>query len=149
MEGAGKYDAETTAVRESTGADVVILVVVGGSRGSGFSVRISARDSQDMAIRGAITMRMVADELDRDVQRMMGVGLHARTRGVIQAARSTLGMIAYGLGTVSVELRKRESGAPALEHLKVAVQSMNVAHDALQRALDSLSTARTRTEKPS
>lgn len=37
--GPGKYDAETTIVRVTTGARGVLLMVVGGERGNGFSVQ--------------------------------------------------------------------------------------------------------------
>lgn len=39
MIGPGKYDALTTHVREQSQADGVIVVVLNGARGSGFSVQ--------------------------------------------------------------------------------------------------------------
>jgi predicted ATPase with chaperone activity len=39
MRGPGKYDEAATAAREATGAAGVILIVVGGKLGSGFSVQ--------------------------------------------------------------------------------------------------------------
>lgn len=37
--GPGKYDDMCTMVREATGAQAVVVVIVGGSRGDGFSVQ--------------------------------------------------------------------------------------------------------------
>ncbi len=37
--GPGKYDDVATMVRESTQAEAVIIMVVGGNKGSGFSVQ--------------------------------------------------------------------------------------------------------------
>jgi len=37
--GPGKYDDACTIVREMTGADCVLVAVIGGSRGHGFSVQ--------------------------------------------------------------------------------------------------------------
>jgi hypothetical protein len=39
--GPGKYDDVCTIVREETDATVAIVIVVGGSRGDGFSVQTS------------------------------------------------------------------------------------------------------------
>lgn len=41
--GPGKYDDEATAVREATGAAGVVLIVLGGGKGSGFSVQTKAK----------------------------------------------------------------------------------------------------------
>lgn len=38
--GAGKYDDAATAARESTKAAGVLLIVLGGEKGSGFSVQV-------------------------------------------------------------------------------------------------------------
>lgn len=37
--GPGKYDDACTVARESTGADAVVLIVLGGEHGAGFSVQ--------------------------------------------------------------------------------------------------------------
>lgn len=42
MNGPGKYDDLCTHVREATGADAVVLIVLNGSKGSGFSVQVIA-----------------------------------------------------------------------------------------------------------
>lgn len=39
LNGPGKYDAECTAAREGTQAEAVMLIVLNGSRGSGFAVQ--------------------------------------------------------------------------------------------------------------
>jgi len=45
--GPGKYDDECTQARMSTGADAVILLIVGGNRGHGFSVQCVNEDLQN------------------------------------------------------------------------------------------------------
>lgn len=37
--GPGKYDAQATYVRETSGAQAVVVIVLEGSQGSGFSVQ--------------------------------------------------------------------------------------------------------------
>lgn len=37
--GAGRYDSEVTALRERYHADGVVLIVLGGDKGAGFSVQ--------------------------------------------------------------------------------------------------------------
>ena len=39
MRGPGKYDPQCTVARESTGARLVCLIVIGGDQGEGFSVQ--------------------------------------------------------------------------------------------------------------
>ncbi len=39
MIGPGKYDDACTVVREMTGADCVLVAVIGGKKGAGFSVQ--------------------------------------------------------------------------------------------------------------
>jgi hypothetical protein len=46
--GPGKYDEVTTKVRAETEADGVILVVLGGNKGNGFSVQASAEVLLDL-----------------------------------------------------------------------------------------------------
>lgn len=38
-DGPGKYDALATHVREATGAEGVVIMVVGGNQGNGFAVQ--------------------------------------------------------------------------------------------------------------
>lgn len=61
----GKYDKEATMVRDSTSAAMVFLLVVGGDRGSGFSVQSVDPKLIRMA---ADTLREVAEQIDRENQ---------------------------------------------------------------------------------
>lgn len=58
--GPGKYDAECTRLQEELKAHGVLLVVVGGDRGNGFSV------SATLPVVAALPklLRQVADEID-------------------------------------------------------------------------------------
>jgi hypothetical protein len=62
--GPGKYDDLTTRIREETGADAVVLLVLGGNRGHGFSVQ--AIPPTFPAIVEAL--RKAADQIKRDAQ---------------------------------------------------------------------------------
>ena len=44
MIGPGKYDDEASIARIATGASGVVLIILGGSKGSGFSVQASLPD---------------------------------------------------------------------------------------------------------
>ena len=61
-QGPGKYDDICTEARVAASAEAVVLIVLGGEKGSGFSVQ---------AIEGDITRRLpallrsVADEIER------------------------------------------------------------------------------------
>lgn len=67
MKGPGKYDDECSALLKSLRADVVMLIVLGGERRSGFSV--SAHISQRARLRehGPDMLRSVADQLATDL----------------------------------------------------------------------------------
>jgi hypothetical protein len=65
--GPGKYDDVATTARELTGARAVVVIVLGGNKGSGFSVQaeLGARDSvapENMAR----LLRAVADEIEAE-----------------------------------------------------------------------------------
>jgi hypothetical protein len=62
--GAGKYDDECSRIRNELKAEGVMLVVIGGPKGSGFSCQASAWDLP----RFASVMRNAADQLDADLQ---------------------------------------------------------------------------------
>jgi hypothetical protein len=62
MLGPGKYDAEATAAFEQTEAQGVILIVLGGNRGHGFSAQVTA---EAMAAIPAL-LRAVADQIEAD-----------------------------------------------------------------------------------
>lgn len=63
--GPGKYDGITTLVREQTEAYAVILMVIDGNRGTGFSVQ-----TRDPALVAGLPsfLRIVADEIEVDLQ---------------------------------------------------------------------------------
>jgi hypothetical protein len=64
MIGPGKYDAETTVVRERIGATAVVLIVVDGKAGSGFSVQAPAY----VVERLPTALRVMADEIERTLK---------------------------------------------------------------------------------
>lgn len=64
--GAGKYDDMATFVRVTTKADAVIVGVIRGREGSGFSAQ--GRPNVDLS-RIPHWLRQIADELERDAQR--------------------------------------------------------------------------------
>jgi hypothetical protein len=61
-QGAGKYDDAATAVRVATGAQGVVLIVVGGWEGSGFSVQGPVPLLKDLPN----ILRYMADQIERD-----------------------------------------------------------------------------------
>ena len=63
MEGPGKYDRITTAVRFETEAEAVVLVILGGRLGHGFSVQTQPERRIDLVK----TLRAVADEIERNI----------------------------------------------------------------------------------
>jgi len=69
--GPGKYDAEATAARESAQAGAVVLLVLDGVHGSGFSVQVI---SPGVLERLPGLLRSMADEIQADVQRAGGAG---------------------------------------------------------------------------
>ena len=63
MIGPGKYDNEATAAREATGAAGVLLIVIGGERGNGFSCQAT---QFDIVLRLPALLRTVADQIEAD-----------------------------------------------------------------------------------
>lgn len=61
-QGPGRYDAECSTVMLTTGANTVVLVVVGGDRGSGFSV-VSKDPETDSKL--PAMLRHMADEIEQ------------------------------------------------------------------------------------
>lgn len=61
--GPGKYDHEATLVREGVGARTVLLAVIGGSRGSGFSLQTESPG--DLVTLPAV-LRQIADQIEAD-----------------------------------------------------------------------------------
>lgn len=64
MRGPGKYDAVATVALEMTSADCVLVAVLGGVRGSGFSVQ------GDPALLAHLPriLRDVADQIEKDMR---------------------------------------------------------------------------------
>ena len=69
MMGPGEYDAECTAARESAGAPIAILIIIGGDRGNGFSAQfitdVPGKPPKELAAVPAL-LRDVADQIERD-----------------------------------------------------------------------------------
>jgi len=73
--GPGKYDDLCKLVREQSGGKLVIVAVLDGERGSGFSVQMRApehatEETYDMLMVQARVMREVADDLQMRARRM-------------------------------------------------------------------------------
>jgi hypothetical protein len=62
--GVGKYDEEAGMVLQRTNARAVILIVIGGNRGEGFSVQAY----EDIAPVLPKLLRHTADEIEKDMQ---------------------------------------------------------------------------------
>lgn len=63
MIGAGKYDAACTVVRESNQAMGCILIIVGGTKGNGFSAQFL---DAEMELGIPSILREVADQIEAD-----------------------------------------------------------------------------------
>lgn len=63
--GPGKYDEVATAAREAAGAQAVILIVLNGAHGSGFSVQAVG---EDISTRLPALLRTVADGIESDLK---------------------------------------------------------------------------------
>ena len=66
LRGGGKYDPEVRAAMAATQADAVLLIVLSGDRGSGFSLAINdARLSPEEVLSEApALLRALADRID-------------------------------------------------------------------------------------
>jgi hypothetical protein len=62
--GPGKYDYLASVVRESSQAEGVILIVIEGARGSGFSVQATA----EVTLRLPDILRDMADQIEGDLK---------------------------------------------------------------------------------
>lgn len=65
MIGPGKYDDLATSVRQSAMAEGVIVIVIKGDRGSGFSVQATL--DVTMVLPGML--RHMADEIEKEMSR--------------------------------------------------------------------------------
>ena len=63
MIGPGKYDDETTAVMKATHAAGVILIVIGGDKGQGFSVQATPEVTRALPA----MLRLIADQIETDI----------------------------------------------------------------------------------
>lgn len=64
----GKYERETIEAARATRAKLVVLMVLGGSRGTGFGVSVRADQAPLIADLPAI-LRAVADEIENEWRR--------------------------------------------------------------------------------
>jgi hypothetical protein len=64
--GPGKYDDEATLVMQSAHASGVIVIVIGGDRGEGFSIQATLSVSLQLPK----ILRDMADQLDPDVREL-------------------------------------------------------------------------------
>lgn len=64
MRGPGKYDDLATLVLERADADAAIVIVLGGSKGSGFSVQAQGYAAGEVEQKLAWILRNVADEIE-------------------------------------------------------------------------------------
>jgi hypothetical protein len=69
--GPGKYDDIASHALRITSADSVIMIVLGGSKGSGFSV-VSTR--LDTILSLPHLLRQTADEIEKDIEKDMVMG---------------------------------------------------------------------------
>ncbi len=68
MIGPGKYDELATDVREKSKAMAVVVIVLGGSKGSGFSVQALGAVAVDVMLKLGAMLRTVAAEIERDIR---------------------------------------------------------------------------------
>jgi methylmalonyl-CoA mutase cobalamin-binding subunit len=68
-EGPGKYDDLATYVREKAQADGVIVVVLGGNKGPGFSAQIASHTPVESMLTTVQVIRRVADQIEADAKR--------------------------------------------------------------------------------
>jgi hypothetical protein len=59
--GPGKYDDDATAIREKLKADGIILIVLGGDKGQGFSAQLNFAATMAMPE----ILRTVADQIEQ------------------------------------------------------------------------------------
>ena len=67
MLGPGKYDDLCTEIREATEAEGVILIIIGGNKGQGFSAQLSP----EATVKMPAVLRSIADQIEDDA-RLLG-----------------------------------------------------------------------------
>lgn len=65
--GDGDYDDLTTYVREHAEAEAVVVIVLGGQHGSGFSVQAPAEHIEQLKTRIPDILRALAEHIEVDV----------------------------------------------------------------------------------
>ncbi len=70
MIGGGKYDKEATDARAACAAEGVMLIVLNGKDGSGFSVQLPPH----AVARIPVVLRQMADQIEADVNRITSLG---------------------------------------------------------------------------
>lgn len=65
MIGPGRYDDECTAIRESSKARGVLVMVIGGNKGPGFSCQMDAESTRKLPD----LLRHMADQIDADLKK--------------------------------------------------------------------------------
>lgn len=66
--GPGKYDDVATMVREKTDAACVVVIVIEGNRGDGFSVQTDTIATMFAVV--PTVLRMAADQIEEDARRL-------------------------------------------------------------------------------
>jgi hypothetical protein len=66
--GPGKYDHVATIARMLTGAQGVVLMILGGDNGSGFSVQLPATNEADSSRQLVAMLRGMADDIERETK---------------------------------------------------------------------------------
>jgi hypothetical protein len=67
--GAGKYDELARLVRETTQAEVAVVLVGGGMRGDGFSVQLLTGDPLGALRKVAVALRETAELIEEDCRK--------------------------------------------------------------------------------
>jgi hypothetical protein len=68
--GTGKYDAEAVRALRATHAHGILLIVIGGQKGSGFSVVMTPEVM--LAADLPTILRNIADQIDTDIATVIG-----------------------------------------------------------------------------
>lgn len=64
LNGPGKYDDLATIIREKAGAETVMVIVINGNKGDGFSVQSTDRRTLPLLPK---VLRVTAEEMERDM----------------------------------------------------------------------------------
>jgi hypothetical protein len=68
--GPGKYDALATWARKRARAEGIILCVLGGEHGNGFSVQIRGPQTAEQIVDIARVLHQVADQIEADAHEL-------------------------------------------------------------------------------